>query len=85
MQLFHHCHAGEGFDLVLLDVWDDKAKRSKTKFELRNVTIQTCSQRHDGAIFTLDFEDFGLIPGSVAKTASTSPAMIRLTPASAAK
>jgi type VI protein secretion system component Hcp len=84
-QLFVHCHAGDGFDLVLLDVWDDTAQRSKVKFEFLNVTISSCSHGSDSASFTIDFADMGLIPAAGARTASVNPAMIKLALAGAAR
>jgi type VI protein secretion system component Hcp len=78
MRLFLHCHAGEGFDLVLVDIWDEQAQRSKTKFELLDVMISSCTRNHDRAIFTLDFADMSLIPAGGAKSAAISPAMIKM-------
>jgi len=61
-RLFLHCHAGEGFDLVVLDAWDDKAERSKVRLEFRDVIITGC--RHDGGManFTLDFAEIKQVP-----------------------
>ena len=84
-QLYLHCHAGEGFDLVLLDIWDDRAQRSKVKFEFLDVVISTCKQGHGSASFTLDFADMSLIPAGGAKTAATNPAMIKIALARAAR
>ena len=84
-QLFRDCHAGEGFDLVLLDIWDDSAQRSKAKFEFLGVIISSYQHSPDAAIFTIDFADIGLIPAAGARTASVNPAMIKLTVASAAR
>lgn len=85
LRLFLHCHAGEGFDLVLLDIWDDEAHRSKAKLEFLDVTILSCSQHDAWANFLLGFEDMGLIPGSGGKTAAINPAMIKVTLAAAAR
>jgi type VI protein secretion system component Hcp len=84
-QLFRHCHAGEGFDLVLLDIWDDSAQRSKAKFEFLDITISSCRHGPDAASFTIDFADMGLIPGSGTRTAAVDPAVIKLALASAAR
>ena len=61
-RLLLHCHAGEGFDLVVLDAWDDAAGRSKVRFEFREVIIASC--RHDSGVatFTLDFAEIKQIP-----------------------
>lgn len=85
MRLFLHCHAGEGFDLVLLDIWDDTAQRSQTKFELRNVMISSCKPGSGWASFVLDFADMSLIPTAGAKIAAINPAMLRVAVARAAK
>jgi type VI secretion system secreted protein Hcp len=83
-QLFLHCHAGEGFDLVLLDIWDDRRQRSKAKFEFLDVMISSCKQSPGSASFTLDFASMSLIPAGGVKTAASNPAMIKMALARAA-
>ncbi len=85
MRLFLHCHAGEGFDLVLVDIWDDTAQRSKAKFELRDVMISSCKPGPGSAGFVLDFAEMSLIPAAGAKTAAINPTMLKVALAGAAK
>lgn len=85
MQLYLHCHAGEGFDLVLLDIWDDKAQRSKAKFEFLDVMISSCRHGPGSASFTLYFADVSVIPGSGANAAAINATAIKVALARAAK
>ena len=81
LQLQIHCNAGEVFDLVVLDVWDDSAQKSKGKLELYDVMIAAYGSGIDpeGPVdaFTLNFEGMQMSPGAGPQTAGIRPAAVR--------
>lgn len=89
LQLQVHCHAGEAFDLVVLDVWDDSAQTSKGKLELYGVMIATCTSGsdRDGPIngFTLDFEGMEMSAGAGPQSAGMRTAAVQVALAKAAR
>jgi type VI protein secretion system component Hcp len=89
LQLQIHCNAGEVFDLVVLDVWDDSAQRSKGKLDLYGVMIAAYNIGSDreGPInaFTLNFEGMQMSPGAAPQSAGIRPAAVRTVLAKAAR
>ena len=81
--------AGAAFDLVVLDVWDDSARKSKGRLELHDVTVATYRSGSDpeGPLtgFTLSFGGMRMSPGAGPQTAGISPAAVQAALAKAAR
>lgn len=70
--------ASEIFDLVVVDMWDDKAQRSQGKAELRGVVIakmlrETPREGPPVKMVVLDYASSKMIPGPGTKTAGIGP------------
>jgi type VI protein secretion system component Hcp len=81
--LMMHCANGTLFDVVVLDVWDSAAKRSKIKLHLDNVIITACQVGGGGpsAIETISINFSSMHVGGAAgpQTDGTNPAAIWFT------
>jgi len=88
-QLWSYGMAGGAFDLVVLDIWDDGARRSKGKLELYDVLVAAYRSASDpeGPLggFTLSFGGLRVSPGAGPQTAGISPAAVQAALARAAR
>ena len=89
LELWSYGMAGGAFDLVVLDVWDDSARKSKGKLELHDVTVAAYHGGSDpeGLLsgFMLSFGGLQMSPGAGPQTAGISPAAVQAALARAAR
>jgi hypothetical protein len=88
-ELWSYGMAGGAFDLVVLDIWDDSARRSKGKLELYDVMVAAYRSGSDpeGPLsgFTLNFGGLQMSAGARPQTAGISPAAVQAALAGAAR
>src|SRR5262245_8586842 len=79
--LMMHCTNGTFFDVVVLDVWDSVAKRSKTKLHFTSVIITACQVGGGGLSatesFSINFSSMKMGGAAGPETDATNPAAIQ--------